>query len=115
MRRLDQGKTRAGAPPIASVTSIDASKLAKRAKPENLGFLRLDPRFASAPYFSGYIIPRVSSRNSNRWKAVKCEVSINGSPAIIRMRLLVELPATEARLRESLPGEVGHHADACWN
>jgi hypothetical protein len=75
---------------------------------ENLGFLTLDPRFASALYFSGYIILRVPSRNSNRWKAVKREVSDNGSPAIIRMRLSAELPATEARLRDYLPAEEGH-------
>ena len=67
-------------------------------------------RFATAPHFSGYIIPRVPSRNSNRWKAVKCEVSDNGSPAIIRMCLLAELPATEARLRDCLPAAVGHSA-----
>ncbi len=75
--------------------------------PKYVGFLPLDPRFVSASHFSGYIIPRVPSRNSNRWKAVKCEVSSNGSPTIIRMCLLVKLPATEARLRDCLPAELG--------
>jgi len=36
------------------------------------------------------------------------QLSGNGSPTIIRMRRLVELPATEAQLRESLPAAVGH-------
>ncbi len=70
-----------------------------------VGFLRLDQQFIdTAPYFSSYIIPRVPSRNSNRWKAIKYEVSSNGSPAIIRTCLLAELLATEARLRECLRG-----------
>ncbi len=55
----------------------------------NLGFLTLDPRFASAPYFSGHISPTLPSQNSKHWKAVRNEVSNNdgtdtdGGPAIV--------------------------------
>jgi hypothetical protein len=58
-------------------TSAHAGKASSDPAFRKWFLLTLDRRFAAVPPYSGRLSPKLPSRNSNRWKVVKSEVSNN--------------------------------------